>query len=265
MSPVRRYVLVFGGIAVIGIVCSYARDFSFSPFMGPSWTHPMGTDHLGRDLLSEITCATIYSFGASLLASCLAMALGLIIGLLSTLWPGDLVRRALIAVREAEWSISGLFLALAVALLVGGGEAVVVAVLVLIQWPVYAEVSDTRAREIWRNHYVDAERALGASRLWVLTHTIFPDVFHTCAYILPSRVVEAWVVELALNYLGLGFQPGSPSLGRMLMLATSRKLSGGLTDIAVMIGVCLVGTMLGLWALSHQLQFNEKGGGRDGV
>ena len=198
------------------------------------------------NIFYEIGIGALSSLSVSALASILGGFLGILLGLISALSDSWVIRRCLVALREATWSISGFFLALMVTLIFNGGEWTIAFVLVIFQWPVYAEIIDWHARNLLKEDYVKSQVALGATKLWIFKKTLIPNAITIMFKLFPARWAEAWTVELSLNYLGLGFPPDVPSLGRELFFTIERNATGGYGDIATIFIVLTLGFSFGI-------------------
>lgn len=212
--------------------------------------HTLGTDSLGRDLLTRLLLAGRISLAVGLAGSLLAGALGLCVGALAG-WRGGWVDQALMAVCDALLAIPRLVLLLLCAALWQPGLGTVVIVLALTGWMgiarlTRAEVITSRARP-----YVDAARALGANGARMLWRHVIPNAVGPAIVATTLGVGSAILLESGLSFLGLGVQPPTPSWGNMI--AAGRDVVVTAPWVALVPGLAVVlttvaSTLIGDWA-----------------
>ncbi|WP_138933821.1 ABC transporter permease [Roseovarius arcticus] len=184
-------------------------------FMGGTWDHPLGTDHLGRDYLSRL----IYGARVSLLIGTVAAVISGIIGTAMGVAAGyfggkvDAVVTFLINVRLA---MPVVLVALAVVAILGGSLEVVIGVLGLLLWDRFAVVMRASTLQVRRREYVAAAQAIGASTTRVILSEIMPNIVNNLIVIVTLEMAHAILLEAALSFLGLGVQPPTPSWGLMV-------------------------------------------------
>ena len=184
-------------------------------FMGGTWDHPLGTDHLGRDYLSRL----IYGARVSLLIGTVAAVISGIIGTAMGVAAGyfggkvDAVVTFLINVRLA---MPVVLVALAVVAILGGSLEVVIGVLGLLLWDRFAVVMRASTLQVRRREYVAAAQAIGASTSRVILSEIMPNIVNNLIVIVTLEMAHAILLEAALSFLGLGVQPPTPSWGLMV-------------------------------------------------
>ncbi len=184
-------------------------------FMGGTWEHPLGTDHLGRDYLSRL----IYGARVSLLiggvAALISGVIGTAMGVAAGYFGGkvDAVVTFLINVRLA---MPVVLVALAVVAILGGSLQVVIGVLGLLLWDRFAVVMRASTLQVRRRECVSAARAIGASTPRVILSEIMPNIVNNLIVIVTLEMAHAILLEAALSFLGLGVQPPTPSWGLMV-------------------------------------------------
>ena len=181
----------------------------------PSQSHFLGTDQLGRDILSRL----LYGLRPSLVASIAAVALaalggtvlGLAAGYFGT-WLDEITTRVL----DLLIAWPSVFLGIAIVLVLGAGESEIILAIGLAGLPVFARLVRSIAIVNAASEHVEAARAMGASHLRVMRVHILPFVFLPMVVQFAIAAPQALVAEAGLNYLGLGTQPPNPSLGAMV-------------------------------------------------
>jgi peptide/nickel transport system permease protein len=187
------------------------------PFWYPkgNWSHPLGTDNLGRDYLSRL----IYGARISLLIGVSAMVISGIIGtglgLVAGYFGGrvDMIVNFIITARLA---MPVVLVALAVVAMVGGSLPVVILTLGLLKWDRFAVVMRSATQQVRSLDYVAAAEAAGASRTRVILGEILPNVAPHLIVVATIEAGSAILLEAALSFLGLGVQPPLPSWGLMI-------------------------------------------------
>jgi peptide/nickel transport system permease protein len=182
---------------------------------GGSWTHPFGTDPLGRDILSRIIYGARISISAGALAVAVSMVLGVLTGLLAGYFRGkvDAVASNLVDVMLA---FPFLLLALVAVAALGPGFGNMIVVLGLTGWPVYTRVVRAETLKYREREFILAARALGLGSFRILRAHVLPNLVNTIIVMASLEVARMIILESFLSFLGLGIQPPTPSWGAML-------------------------------------------------
>ena len=182
---------------------------------GGTWSNPLGTDPLGRDVLSRVVYGARTSLFLALGAVLIAAAVGVVLGLVSG-YAGGRVDAAIMSVVEAQLSLPYLLFAIAFMALLGPTVVNLVIVLVLRSWVVYAQLVRVSVLSMTAREFVTVAVALGASDARVLFRHIAPNVLAPALVVSSFQLAELIIVESSLSFLGLGVQPPTPSWGSML-------------------------------------------------
>ncbi|MAP14349.1 MAG: peptide ABC transporter permease [Oceanibulbus sp.] len=184
-------------------------------FMGGTWEHPLGTDHLGRDYLSRLIYGARISLLIGAVAALISGVIGTAMGVAAGYFGGkvDAVVTFLINVRLA---MPVVLEALAVVAILGGSLQVVIGVLGLLLWDRFAVVMRASTMQVRRREYVAAAQVIGASTPRILLSEIMPNIANNLIVVVTLEMAHAILLEAALSFLGLGVQPPTPSWGLMV-------------------------------------------------
>ncbi|GHJ39350.1 ABC transporter permease [Streptomyces sp. TS71-3] len=208
---------------------------------GGSGAHPLGTDQLGRDMLSRVIYGTRVSLLVGAGAALLAGVLGTVIGLASGYfggWPD----RVLMRVADVQLAFPPILLALAIVGFTGSGLWYVILVLGFTGWVSYARVVRSEVLSLRSRDFVTEARAIGATDAAIMRRHLLPNVMAPLATIGTLHIAAAIVAEASLSYLGLGVPKETVTWGSML--ADGQLYLGTSWWVAVFPGVALMLTSL---------------------
>lgn len=180
-----------------------------------TWTHPLGTDSMGRDYLSRLMYGARISLLIGIAAMFISGIIGSTMGILAGYFGGkvDMVISFIITVRLA---MPVVLVALAVVALIGGSLQVVILVLGLLIWDRFAVVMRSSTQQIRGVDYVTAAKAAGCSTPRILLTEILPNMLNNLIVVATLEMARAILLEAALSFLGMGVQPPLPSWGLMV-------------------------------------------------
>jgi ABC-type dipeptide/oligopeptide/nickel transport system permease subunit len=182
---------------------------------GGSWANPLGTDPLGRDLLSRIIYGARISISAATLAVVFSMTLGVAMGLVAGYFRGS-ADTAISNVVDVMLAFPFLLLALSAVAVVGPGFGNMIVVLGITGWPIYTRVVRAETLKFREREFVQAARALGAGSWRIIWGHVLPNLVNTIVVMASLEVARMIILESFLSFLGLGIQPPTPSWGAML-------------------------------------------------
>ena len=194
----------------------------------------LGTDHLGRDVLSRV----IYGARISLIVSIFTLAVGGTIGVTMGLmagWYGGIVDEVLMRLVDIKLAIPLILIALVLVITLGQSLWIIVTVLCLFIWPRFARQVRGEVLQLKHMDYVSLARVAGAGPFRVLFVHIFPGVINTVLVIATLRVGQLILIEAILSFLGAGVQPPKPAWGAMV--ADGREYLGDAWWIAFFPGM----------------------------
>jgi peptide/nickel transport system permease protein len=186
-----------------------------SSLAAPSWDHPLGTDGLGRDLLSRLMFGARLSLGTAFVAAGLVTTLGVVFGTIAGYFRGA-TETLIMGVVDVILAFPGLVLALAIAGLLTPGILTVMLGLVTVWWVSYARIIRGLVVSIREREFVASARALGAGNLFIIRRHILPHVLSPVIVLVTLEMGSLILAISALSFLGLGAQPPTPEWGAML-------------------------------------------------
>lgn len=182
---------------------------------GPSWAHPLGTDALGRDVLSRLIYGGRVSLLVGVVSVIIAMVVGVFLGLLSAM-AGGRVDDIIMRMTDLSLTLPGVLIALAVAATIGPSLINVILIIGLLYWAQFARMIRGEALSVRELDYVQAARAIGCSPLRILLAHILPNVVNTIIVLATLEVAAAILLESTLSFLGVGVPPPTPTWGMMI-------------------------------------------------
>lgn len=186
-----------------------------TPEAGGSIPHLLGTDFLGRDVLSRLIYASRVSLAVGLISVLVSGTIGTLLGLLAGFYRGP-VDDAIMRLVDIQMGFPSLLLALFVLYVVGGGVVNVIFVLAITRWMVYARVTRGLVLSYRENVFVEAARSTGCSDRRIILRHLLPNLLSPILVLATLEVAYMILTEAALSFLGLGIQPPQSSWGLSL-------------------------------------------------
>ena len=252
MKAMRRHGDLISGLALLVMamvaLCAHliapgdpldmvARPLT-SPFTNPRF--PLGTDHLGRDVLAGLVHGSRVSMTVGAAAAAAAISAGILVGTLAG-FSGRIVDDLLMRITEAFQTVPTFLLALALVSVLGASAANVVIAIGVSSWPQTARLVRAEVLHLKRADYVDAARLAGRTRLAIAFLEVLPGALQPVVALIGITVGEAILVESALAFLGLS-DPNLVSWGAMV--ANGRALLRTAPFLVVFPGIAIAGAVL---------------------
>lgn len=220
----------------------------------PDWiggTHILGTDQVGRDILSRLFYGARISLLIATAVVIISGVVGVTLGAISGFFAGttDFAIQKLV---EVVWAFPPLLLAIAIMAFLGQGLENLILALVSQRWIPYCRVSRGEALSLRSRDFVDAARALGASNTRVILKHVLPNLMQSAVVIGTFAMASAIISEASLSFLGLGVPPEIPTWGTML--ADGRTYISTSWWLALFPGLCIFFTVLGINLLGDGLR-----------
>ena len=215
-------VVIFFILAIFGQVLApydpFAQDITGSKLLAPSLAHPMGTDELGRDLLSRVMTGTRISLQVAAVVLSFAVVVGTLVGAVAGYF-GGIVDEVLMRFTDMFLAFPALILAIAIAASFGRELKWTMVALATVFWPWYARLVRGQILSIRERDYVTAAESIGMSGPRLLLRHILPNAVSVIIIQLTLDVGYAILATSSLSFIGLGAPPPSPEWGTMMSTA----------------------------------------------
>jgi len=218
-------------------------------------TFYLGTDKLGRDMLSRLMAGTIISLSVGLIAVIISLIIGLLLGSLAGFyrgWVDDLIMWFI----NMVWSIPGLLLIISLTLILGKGFTTVFIAVGLIMWVELARVVRGQILSIREQEYVEAGRALGYSNARIIWKHVLPNIMGPVIVISSANFASAILIEAGLSFLGIGAQIPMASWGAMLEQHKAYMMTTGNESafLAILPGISIIILVFAFMLLGNGLR-----------
>ncbi|MDX1689053.1 MAG: ABC transporter permease [Candidatus Promineifilaceae bacterium] len=249
-------VIIVAGFLFVVIFAPYIAPYHYteqdipSRLEGPSRQYPLGTDELGRDLLSRLIYGSRIALGVAVPSVAIALTGGILLGLISG-YVGGIVDDVVVVFIDSINAFPAVILALAILALLGPALTNEILVIGLAWIPGYARVTRAQTLSVKQNVYIEAERSLGASTARIILFHVMPNVVAPVLILAAMDLPVVITFEAGLSFLGLGVPPPFPSWGSILATGFNFVRQSpwpitwaGLTLIVTTLGFTLFGEAL---------------------
>lgn len=217
---------------------------------GGQWAHVLGTDQLGRDLLMRSLVGMRNAFGLAIVSVIGMFVLGCLIGICSGYF-GGWADAVLMRLTDVQMSLPVIILAITILGMSRPTPLLIIAVLILSSWPVYARISRSVTLAERQKEYVRAAQILGASHVRIMARHIAPSILPPIAFVAVLDIARMMIFEAIFGFIGIGIQPPTPTFGSIIASGTQYLLNAwwitivpGILLALVLISLNLMGGIL---------------------
>ena len=255
--------IVLGGVIGLAVSANWISPYAPNEqvlerrLLPPAWEdggsrrHVLGTDHLGRDILSRVIYGSRVSLIVGLLAVVISGLLGISAGLVAGFYGGR-VDAAIMRLVDIQLAFPFILLALAVIGVLGPGVRNVILVLGIAGWMVYARVVRGQVLSVREREFVEAARAIGASDLRIIRTHVLPNTLAPVIIVATFAVATCIITEASLTFFGLGVEATIPTWGSML--SDGRAYMGTAWWLTTFPGLAMMLTVLALNVIGDWLR-----------
>jgi peptide/nickel transport system permease protein len=225
---------------------------------GGTMAHLLGTDQLGRDILSRLIAGTRISLATAAAATLVSGAFGVLVGLVAG-YVGGIVESIAMRIVDAFLALPFILLALALVATLGTGFGNIIMVMVIANWARYARLVRSEVLSVKQRDFVTLARIAGVRPFVIMLRHVLPNVLNSVVVLAILDVGRAIILESSLSFLGVGIQPPDVSWG--LMLADGRTLMGFAWWLTTLPGLMIVFAVLSFNSLGRWLhvRFDPRG------
>jgi peptide/nickel transport system permease protein len=256
---------LIGGLSIAGLIVGAALlSLIWTPYdvtelamgsrlTGPSFDHWLGTDQLGRDVLSMVMIGARVTLGVAVSAIAIGAGIGVPLGLLAAIKRGladDLVMRA----NDLVFAFPALLLAILLSASLGSGALCAILAIGIFNIPIFARITRGSALVIWQRDYILAARVAGKSATEITVEHVLPNISGTILIQATIQFAFAIAAEAGLAYLGIGAQPPLPSWGRML--SDAQTMISFAPWLAIFPGLAIAASVLALNLIGGSLKYS---------
>ena len=262
LAAIPRERVALAGLAMVAVYAVIALTVGFLPLRdplqisadrlaGPSAAFPFGTDALGRDLFSRVLWGARLSMQVALFSVAAATVAGGVLGLVSG-YLGGFVDLVIGRVMDVFFAFPAILLALGIVAALGPDPRNVIIAIAVVYTPIFMRVVRGPVLALKAQGFVEAARAVGATRVRIVVRHIVPNLLSTLIVQVSLALSWAVLAEGALSFLGLSAQPPAPSWG--VMLNEGRQYLEFATHLAVFPGLAIMIAVLGFNLLGDGLR-----------
>lgn len=253
--------LVFTVVIIMAVFAPIISKHSYSSIdlfkinAAPSYEHILGTDNLGRDILSRLVYGARISLIVGVLASSMQIIIGVILGLLAG-YIGGIVDFIIMRVIDILMCFPFFIVAIAIAAVIGPSLKNLVIIIAILSWTDVARIVRSQALSLKNRDFVVMSRVIGFSNLEILVKNILPHVMPSVIVAATISMANSILMEAGLSFLGLGIKDPMPSWGNILSSAQNIRSLEAYWWTWLPAGICVVGFVLAVNFLGEYLRIS---------
>jgi len=258
----RKPILIFSVVVILGLIILTLFGELLAPYdplevnlraklQPPDLAHPMGTDDMGRDVLSRVIAGTRLSTITVVVIMSSCLVVGILVGTLAGYFGGRL-DEALMRITEVFLAFPPLILALAIVAALGPSLVNAMLAISIVWWPWYARMVRGQVLAVRQNQYVEAARAIGVADTRIMTRHVLPNCLMPVIIQASMDMGAALVLTAGLSFIGLGAQAPTPEWGAMVGIGRRYLLTAWW--MSTFPGLAIFISILGLNLLGDTLQ-----------
>jgi len=255
--------LIPGALLVILFFIAAVLSFFWTPFdvlsidvpnrmLTPNADHWLGTDHLGRDILSMLMVGARTSIAVAFIAVGIGLLFGVPLGLMAASYRGTWMDEFIMRGNDLVFAFPALLIAIMITAVFGPGAVNAIIAIGIFNIPVFARLTRGASLSLWNREFIMAARVAGKNSIQISIEHILPNVLNLLIVQGTIQFSLGILAEAGLSYVGLGAQPPIPSWGRML--ADSQTLTTVAPHLALFPGMVIILMVLGLNLLGDGLR-----------
>ena len=242
ISTVLAFAVLFG-ILLMSILAAWIAPYDKfkndmkNALLPPSKLHLLGTDNIGRDILSRVIYGGRQSIVLAAIATSMSMALGCIIGMIAGYF-GSWVDVAITSISNIFQGLPGMTMVIAIAGLMGSGVTSMMLALVITSWVGFSRIVRGEVMKIKKEYFIEGLRSFGVGHMRILFYHVMPNLISSIVIIFATRIASSILSVASLSFLGLGLEPPTPDWG--VMISDARMYYRTSPMLVIAPGVCIV-------------------------
>jgi peptide/nickel transport system permease protein len=242
ISTVLAFAVLFG-ILLMSILAPWLAPYDplkidmKNALLPPSKLHLLGTDNIGRDILSRVIYGGRQSIVLAAIATSMSMALGCIIGMIAGYF-GSWVDVAITSISNIFQGLPGMTMMIAIAGLMGSGVTSMMLALVITSWVGFSRIVRGEVMKIKKEYFIEGLRSFGVGHMRILFYHVMPNLISSIIIIFATRIASSILSVASLSFLGLGLEPPTPDWG--VMISDARMYYRTSPMLVIAPGVCIV-------------------------
>lgn len=242
ISTVLAFAVLFG-ILLMSILAPWLAPYDplkidmKNALLPPSKLHLLGTDNIGRDILSRVIYGGRQSIVLAAIATSMSMALGCIIGMIAGYF-GSWVDVAITSISNIFQGLPGMTMMIAIAGLMGSGVTSMMLALVITSWVGFSRIVRGEVMKIKKEYFIEGLRSFGVGHMRILFYHDMPNLISSIVIIFATRIASSILSVASLSFLGLGLEPPTPDWG--VMISDARMYYRTSPMLVIAPGVCIV-------------------------